>query len=62
MWEHNNITTIKLKLSVTGGNLRISEMKPMQKCLKPVFSLLTSRRGLHWLQKEVNAKITLFLA
>ena len=53
MWEHNNITTIKLKLSVTGGNLRISEMKPMQKCLKPVFFLLTSRRGLHWLQKEV---------
>ncbi|AWP20337.1 Hypothetical protein SMAX5B_000190 [Scophthalmus maximus] len=27
-------------------------MKPMRKCLKPVFSGLTSRGRLHWLQEE----------
>ena len=37
-----------------GGNLQFRQMKPMQKCFKPAFFLLSSRGQLDWLQKEVH--------
>lgn len=39
----------------------VCKVKPMQRCLKPVFYQMTSRWRLHWLQKKKSKMIHFLL-